>query len=120
METMSRLAEAGPFVMVNIVRQGHPVEDGALMFRGFLLTIVIALLISVVLKRALPALPSYGSRVGFALLVGLAAVVMINMGEVVWWRYDLSWKLTQAVYGIGVWAVGGAVLGKFIKPDVAG
>ncbi len=118
-ETMSRLAEAGPFAIVNIVRRGHPVEDPALMLRGFLLTIAIAYLMSLVLKKAVPALPTYENRVTFAALVGVAAVVMINMGEVVWWRYDLGWKLTQALYGVGVWTVGGAVLAKFIKPDAS-
>lgn len=91
-------------------------EDPALMFRGFMMTIVIMLLFSVLMKKPLPALPTYGNRVMFAALVGLTAVVMVDFGDAVWWRIDWNWKLAQAFYGLMAATIGGAVLAKFIKP----
>jgi hypothetical protein len=115
-EVLTPLYEAGPIAFVFIQRDGHPMEDPALMFRGFLLTIVIVFLFSVLMKKALPALPTYGNRVMFAALVGLTAVVMVDFGDAVWWRFDWSWKLAQAFYGLMAATIGGAVLAKFIKP----
>ena len=40
-EVLTPLYEAGPIAFVFIQRDGHPMEDPALLFQGFLLTIVI-------------------------------------------------------------------------------
>ena len=118
--TMSRLTEAGPIAMVNFVREGQAVMDPSLMIRGFLLNVLIVFLLSMLLKKALPALPTYGDRVMFAALAGLTAVVMVNLGDAVWWRHDLGWVLSQALYGLVASIIAGAVLGKFIRPEKAG
>lgn len=118
-ETLTRLYEAGPIAFVHIQREGHPMEDPSLLIQGFLFTIVVTFLISALMKKALPALPTYGDRVVFAALAGLTAVVMIDIGDTVWWRTDLTWKLSQAFYGLMVWVIAGAVLAKFIQPAKA-
>jgi hypothetical protein len=118
-ETTARMFKEGPIAMVNFVREGHPMGDPAMMGQGFVLNLVVVFLLSVVIKKALPALPNYGDRVLFAALLGLTAVVMINLGDAVWWRYSWSWKLSQALYGFISFCIAGTVLGKFIKPEQA-
>jgi hypothetical protein len=118
-EDSARLYAAGPIAMVNFVREGHPMEDPVLMGQGFVLNLVVVLLLAVLMKRALPALPSYRDRVVFAALVGLTAVMMIDFGDAVWWRYPVAWKTSQALYGLVSFTIAGAVLGKFIQPAKA-
>jgi hypothetical protein len=118
-EDVARMFAEGPIAMVNFVREGHPMEDPVMMGQGFVLNLVVVFLLSVVIKKALPTLPSYNDRVLFAALLGLTAVVMINLGDAVWWRYPWSWKLSQALYGFISFCIAGAVLGKFIKPEKA-
>ena len=115
-EDAARMFAEGPSAMVNFVREGHPMEDPAMMGQGFVLNLVVVLLLAVLMKRALPALPSYRERVVFAALVGLTAVVMINLGDAVWWRYPVSWKISQALYGFVSFTLAGAILAKFIRP----
>lgn len=116
-EDSARMFAEGPIALVNFVREGHPMEDPALIGRGFVLNLVVVLLLAVLMKRALPALPSYRERVVFASLVGLTAVMMIDFGDAVWWRYPLAWKTSQALYGLVSFTIAGAVLGKFLQPQ---
>jgi hypothetical protein len=44
---------------------------------------------------------------------------MINFGDAVWWRYSLAWKTSQSLYGLVSFTLAGAILGKFIKPEIA-
>lgn len=118
-EDSARLFEKGPIAMVNLVREGQPMEDPAIMGQGFVLNFVVVLLLSAAMKKALPTLPSYSERVMFAALIGLTAVVMINFGEAVWWRYPWAWKMSQGLYGLVSFTIAGAVLAKFIKPGSA-
>ena len=61
--------------------------------------------------------PSYWDRVKFAALVGLAAAVMIDFGDVVWWYIPWEWKIRQAVYTVTTWTVAGLVLAKLVKSE---
>ena len=117
--TRNKLSEAGPVAFVHIQREGRPVMDPSIMLNGFLLTLVTAFLISVLLKRALPALASYTDRVAFVALVGLTAVVMIDFGDAVWWQTPWGWKIYQILYDLVAWVIAGLVLGKFIRPEAA-
>ena len=118
-ETRNRLSEAGPVAFVHIQREGRPVMDPSIMLNGFLLTLVTACLISVLLKRALPALGSYAERVGFVALVGVTAVVMIDFGDAVWWKIPWGWKIYQIFYDLVAWVIAGLVLAKFVRPEAA-
>lgn len=118
-DVLNRLFEAGPIVFVNIVREGHPMEDPAMMGQGFLLTIAITFLISLLMKKALPSLPAYKDRVLFAAMFGIAAVVMVDFGDAVWWSFDWGWQMSKALYGVVACLIAGLVLGKLIKPAEA-
>ena len=118
-ETRNKLSEAGPVAFVHIQREGRPVMDPSIMLNGFLLTLVTACLISVLLKRAPPALRSYAERVGFVALVGVTAVVMIDFGDAVWWKIPWGWKIYQIFYDLVAWVIAGLVLAKFVRPEAA-
>ncbi len=118
-ETRNKLSDAGPVGFVHIQREGRPVVDTSTMRNGFLLMLATAFLISVILKRALPALPSYADRVGFVALLGLTAVVMIDCGDAVWWNTPWGWKVYQIFYDLVAWVIAGLVLAKFVRPETA-
>lgn len=56
--------------------------------QGFVLNRLAITLIAVAPRRAAPALPRYAQRVGFVVLVGLAATVLTEIGDAVWWEID--------------------------------
>jgi hypothetical protein len=118
-EDAARMFAEGPMAMVNFVREGQAMEDPVMMGQGFALNLLVVLLLAVVMKRALPALPSYRERIVFTALIGLTAVVMINFGDAVWWRYPWAWKASQSLYGLVSFTIAGAILGKFIQPKSA-
>ncbi len=118
-ETRTKLSDAGPAAFVHIQREGRPAVDPSIMLNGFLLTLVTAFLISLLLKKALPALASYTERVGFVALAGVTAVVMIDFGDAVWWKIPWGWKLYQSFYDLVAWVIAGLVLGKCVRPEAA-
>jgi hypothetical protein len=58
--------------------------------------------------------------VGFVALAAVAASVMIDGGDVVWWSIAPMWKAHQAVYNILAWVVAGAVLCRYMPIDGEG
>ena len=108
--TLSRLHEAGPLAFVHITREGKPVMQPDVMASGFLLTFATTVLIALLLKFADPVLPSYASVVKFTALAGLAATVMIDFGDSVWWHISWAWKLHMAAYHITSWIITGLVI----------
>ncbi len=114
-ETWEKLHAAGPVAFIHLTaREGRPAHDGGIMIRGFGLYLAVVSLIALILQRV--ALPSYWDRVKFTALVGLAAAVMIDIGDVVWWYIPWEWKIHQAVYTVTTWTIAGLVLAKFVKP----
>jgi hypothetical protein len=107
----------GPVAMVHMIAVGgRPSFAPAVMAIGFVLNLIVVTLIAMLLSRAAPALPTYGRRFGFVLLAGLAATILIDGGDIVWWMIDWRWKLYQAFYDFSFWAIAGAILAKFIAP----
>ena len=116
--TVARLYEQGPVGFVHLTsREGRPQQDAMMMVRGLLLYLVTAFVLALLMRMALPALPTYGRRVAFAALGGLAAALLIDIGDSVWWYIPIGWKLHQALYDATVWLVGGLVLAAFLRPN---
>lgn len=115
--TISELHRAGPVAFVHITaHDGRPPNEPGVLVKGFLLDLAVVILIALLMRQALPALPSYGARLRLAALAGLAGVVLIDLGDAVWWYLPLEWKLHQALYDLSAWVVAGAVLAHFVRP----
>jgi hypothetical protein len=120
-ETLARRSAAGPVGFVHVTSQGRPVHDTSIMTKGLLLDFLSALVMAGLLWMAGPALPTYRRRAAFAALAGVGAALLIDGGDVAWWSIPWGWKLHQAVYNAGAWAVAGVVLARFIdRRNIAG
>ncbi len=118
--TLDRLYEQGPVAFVHLTsRDGRPRNEPSVMIKGLLLILVGVTLLALLLRKAAPALPTYGSRVRLIALTGLAAAVLIDVGDSVWWYIPIAWKVHQALYDFSAWTVAGLVLARFVKPENA-
>lgn len=113
--TLKTLMEQGPVAFVHMLRrEGRPLMEPGIMVKGLVLYLLVAWVLALLLRRALPALPSYGDRVKATALVALLAALMIDAGDVVWWYIPPAWKLYQGVYDFTALLIGGLVLAKFV------
>ncbi len=119
--TLTRLMAQGPVAFVHMLRrEGRQLMDPSIMVKGLFLYLVVSWLLALLLRTAAPALPTYGGRVKLALLAALVAVLMIDVGDAVWWYVSIAWKLQLAVYDLTALAIGGLVLARFTGPAVRG
>ena len=110
--------EEGPVAMVHMLApEGRPGpgEDMTMMGQGFVLNLVVIVLVALLLHNIAASQPSYMGRVGIVALAGVAASVLIDGGDVVWWQIPWEWKLYQAAYNVSVWIIAGLILAAFIK-----
>ncbi|NUM52960.1 MAG: hypothetical protein HUU46_04890 [Candidatus Hydrogenedentes bacterium] len=108
----------GPLAFVHMIdRDGRPIVDPSIMLKGFILYLVTVAVLALMMRAALPALPTYGSRVYFVALAGLVSMLLVDIGEHVWWVLPFRWKLVQGVYNFGAWLLAGAVLAFFVRPE---
>jgi hypothetical protein len=114
---IAELSAAGPIATVHLLREGRPMMDPRLLVQGFLHGLMSVFLLALLLQLALPGLGSYGARVGFTLLAGLAAAIFINLGDPIWWYQSWGWHLYRALYTVSAWLVAGLVLAAFVKPS---
>jgi hypothetical protein len=117
-ELFETLHVAGPVAMVNIVHSPGPSMAPSTFIYGFLHNLVACLLIGLLLFRAAPALATYGARVGFVFLAGIATAFFVEMASVIWWRMPLINQLVSALYDILAWLLAGLVLARYVvAPD---
>ena len=50
------------------------------------------------------------------LLAGITSSILIDFGDIVWWKISWDWKLYLAFYHVSFWALAGLVLGRFVEP----
>jgi hypothetical protein len=111
------LGTKGPVAMVHMIAIGGvPGMDPSTLVLGFLLNLVVIVLIALLLRQVATSLPTYFDRVKFVTLIGLAAAVLIDVGDIAWWHIDWKWKLYQAFYDISFWFLTGLILGFFVRP----
>ena len=106
--------QSGTSAMV-IVNHGVSTEgaDPMAMARGFIHYLAVAVILAIMLPNG--ARVSAHVRRGF--IVGLAAVVLIEGSDVIWWGYAWGWKLWGAGYHLLVFVIGALVLSKFLPQD---
>jgi hypothetical protein len=65
---------------------------------------------------SMTALRSYGARVGFVSLVGLAAVLSTNPSYSIWYRFPTDYTLAQMFTDLVGYVVAGVVIAAILKP----
>ncbi len=116
-DTLARLYRSGPVAFVFMTaREGRPQHEPAVMVRGLVLYLAVCAVLAWLLRAAAPALPRYGGRVKLAALAGLAAALLIDLGDAVWWYLPWDWKLHQAFYDFTAFLIAGLVLAAFVAP----
>lgn len=110
----------GPLVSVTIRHAGKDPDDFLGMLVGLVYQFACILMIAILLKMATGghggAMQSYGKRVGFVLLAGVAIATYSNFGNVVWWNHPVDYPALTALYDTAAWLVAALVLAAVIKP----
>jgi hypothetical protein len=113
--TLAKLFQQGPVAFVHMLRrEGRPMMDPSIMGKGIVLYLIVSFLLAWLVRLALPGLPTYGSRLKLVCVAALVAVLMIDMGDQVWWYIPFAWKLQQGLYNFSDLLIGGLVLAKFV------
>ena len=108
----------GPVAFVHMLRvDGRPAMDPSIMITGFVTNFIVIVMISLLLKRCSPALPTYADRVKFVAFVGFIAAFFIDGGEIVWWQMPADWQLYRAGYDFLFWVIAGLILAKFVSTE---
>ena len=108
-EESAALLTSGVWATVNI--DHTPPQPGELtsLLLGLAHCIAVMFLLAILFTH----FNSSGVRTAF--LIGLAATVFSNFGDVIWWNFPLKWQATIMLYDIGFWIIGGLVLGFFVR-----
>src|SRR3954468_10200029 len=105
----------GPVAMVYMTApNGRPMMDPTIMGAGFLLNLAVIIVLAIQMRLVAPGLPSFGARFQQGLLAGLAATIMCELGDAVWWQFPWPWQLTKALYTFVAWLIVAAILAWFI------
>ena len=113
-----KLLETGPLVYLAIDHSPSVGGDPAALAQGFVHNLLSALLLFFVFR----GLADTGARLRSALLLGVAAVFVINGSEIVWWAQPAGWVVHQAIYYLLYFVIAALVLGPFLgspEPDAA-
>jgi hypothetical protein len=113
---LEELWQRGPSAKVDFIREGHPVMEPAVFLRGYLHYFVVSFLLATLLSGVVSSLPTYGGRVRFCALVGLAGAVLITLSDPIWWHHPWAWNLVNCLYAFLAFLAGGLVLARFIRP----
>lgn len=113
-EEMMRLHEAGPLATIHFRSAGAPMGSPGVMIWGFVHMFITALMLAMLLRMALPALSTYGQRVGLIVLAGVVASFWTEISAPIWWYHPWSFALTNMFYSIISFALAGLVLARFI------
>jgi hypothetical protein len=107
--------KAGPLMEISFRNEG--VETGPLFFAtGFGHLLALGIIAGFLLTMAVKGLPTYLSRVGFVLLLGILASAAIDVEQVVWMHHPWRYPTMLAIYHVGSWLLAGIVLGAIIRP----
>lgn len=95
-----------PFALVVYDPAGSP-SMGRLMLKGFVGNLVASFLVSLLLLTCVDPAASFGKRVGFVVVVFLAAGALCRLQDSTWWHYPNSY----VAFEFGFLLVGGALVG---------
>ena len=101
----------GATVIVN--HEASEEVDPLVMVYGFIHYLLIGTVLAVVLRSGAPL----SAHVRRAFILGLAAVIVVEGSDIIWWGYTWGWKLWGAAYHVLVFVLGALVLSKFLPRD---
>ncbi|MCB1691466.1 MAG: hypothetical protein KDI19_01810, partial [Pseudomonadales bacterium] len=111
--TTQALFEHGPTAMVHIrLGPGKPV-DPVVLIGGFVLNLVFVALLALFFNVAKAR--EFRDFARLSLVVGACAVVLIDGGDMIWWRETVSWKVWAVIYDFTAFLIAGHLLGIFMK-----
>lgn len=111
-EAGARLLDNGALFQVYVDHSPIAPSDPTIFAWGFLVNLATAALLAMVLEPG----ASVGRSVVRGLILGLLAVVTVDLTNMVWWQVPFSWQLHLSVYTLLLFVVGSAVLTPFLKP----
>lgn len=79
-----------------------------------LIGLIHYLIVALVLAWLLPRGQTLQQHCAKAAALGVAAVIVIEGSDVVWWGYPWAWKAWGAIYHVLVFVLGALVLSKFL------
>src|SRR5262249_15788356 len=118
-KTMTDLTKAGPIATVFIQPEASHMMPPHMFLMGFLHDLITVILIGWLLKKALPGLSGFCSRVCFVSVAGLAAGFFSNLSASIWTFAPWALPVIDTIYVFTAWLVAGLVLAAFIKPKLA-
>ena len=83
--------------------------------QGFVHGWIAALAAALVLAMAAPALPGFGQRFAFVLMLGVFTTVWAEPSHSIWWWRTCGASTWFAVYGLGAWGGAAVALAAFVK-----
>jgi len=107
--------KSGPLMEISYRNEGAP-GDAAFFGLGFLHLLALGIIAGFLLMMAVKALPTYLSRVGFVLMLGIFASAAIDVEKVVWMMHPWKFQTMLAVYHVSSWVLAGIILGAIIRP----
>lgn len=115
-EEWAALHRQGPLVTLIVRQAGAPPMAPTVFLLGFLHNFVTACLIGLLLSKVVGALPSYGARLAFVALAGLAATIWGHAGDPIWMYHPWRFHVLAMIYDIIAWGLTGSILARFVKP----
>jgi hypothetical protein len=110
----------GPNVIIHYHAGGMgPESMGPMMIKGLIFQVLSAFVLALLMKMVVAQLPTYGSRVKFATIVGVVAVVFIDGGNMNWWFHSVPFTILTGAFHILSFTLAGLVIAKFIRPEEA-
>jgi len=107
------LSLEGPVATVHIDVDGASTMDPVMMIGGFVLDVIVVALLAMLFRVA--GAREFRDFVRLSLATAAVAVVMIDIGDIIWWQETASWKVWPAIYNFTGILLAGHLLGAFMK-----
>lgn len=103
--------EQGPIATLHVRKEGAAAMDPMVFLRGFLHMFMVWLLVGFVLSK----IEASANRYQILLLFAVSAAIWGPIGQPLWYFQPWAYWLMTAVYDVLAWAIGGAILLRFLR-----
>jgi len=87
--------------------------DPSMFIGGFVLDLLTTLVLALLLANS----RGMSAHLKMGALAGIAAVLVTDLADVIWWNMSLDWKIHQSVYHFLMFLIGAAVLSPFMPKE---